>query len=171
MQAQIDALSPPKTPRQSSGAKPAGRKIPEPLQGAQHALRRLEEEETRLYKQLAEAEGQPVLEAAIRKSWRETLLSLKQYDVLVEAGRRDSGETITRAMAAPIFTTAVVWLCRANEDFLNSICLHLAELEKPEGVYATVAATIRQSVVNAVDAATGDGKLPGWVREALVSGL
>ena len=171
MQRQINLLIGEHAPVNAPTGKVLGRKIDEPLQGAQHALRRLEEEETRLYKQLADAEGSPVLEAAIRKQWRETLLSLKQYDVLVEAGRRDTGETITRAQIAPVLTALVVWLCRANEDFLNSICLQLADLEKPEDVLALVAATIRQSVRNAVRAATEAQKMPGWVQGALADGL
>ena len=140
-------------------------------QGAEHALRRLQGEEPRLFALMLAAEDDPLLQAAIRKQWRETLLSLKQYETLVEADKRDSGETITRAEIQGVLYATVVWFRRGVEGFLNSICLQIAEADTPQKAYAAIAPSIRQSVGNAVDAATGDGKIPGWLRETMVSAL
>ena len=172
MQSDLDAFQGSLTPiKPKSERKPIDAaelaKIP---QGAEHALRRLQGEEARLFAEM-QAEDDPLRRAVIRKSWRETLLSLKQYESLVEADRRDSGETITRAQMQPVLTAFVVWFRRGVEDFINGACLQIAEAESPQSVYALIAPTCRNSIGNAWEAAMGDGKLPGWVREAGVQGL
>ena len=140
-------------------------------QGAEHALRRLQGEEPRLFALMLATEDDPLLQAAIRKQWRETLLSLKQFEVLVEADKRGSGETITRAEIQGVLYATVVWIRRGIESFLNSICLEIAEADSPQKVYAAIAPSIRQSIGSAVDAATSDGKIPGWLRETMTSAL
>ncbi len=143
------------------------------LAGAEHELSRLADQARRAHQRLQTAlgDGNPVKIKFAFDFYMKIAEGLLRYDRQVAADRRDSGETITRAQTAPMLTTMVVWFRRAVEDFINGASLQIVELDSPQGVYTAIAPMLRQSVGNAVDAATNDGKLPGWVREALVAGL
>jgi hypothetical protein len=146
---------------------------PDALAGAEHTLRRLAEEERQAHARLdaAKASKDPDALKLATELFLKIAESLLRYERGVSQDRRDSGEVLTRSQMTPILTSLAAWLRRANLDFLNSICLQIAEAQRPEEVYAAIAPTIRQSVTNAVNAATNDGRLPGWVKEALLAGL
>ena len=81
--------------------KPAKRTLPAPAVkvGAASALERLEHEEAALFTAYATAkETGDALEARIaRDSWLKTSESLRKFDLLLEAARRETGELVPRA--------------------------------------------------------------------------
>lgn len=77
--------------------------------GAAKALRRLEAEELRAHEMMdtALASGDALAIKFTREHWLRTGDSLRKYDLLVEASRRDAGELIQRETAESILTRVV----------------------------------------------------------------
>ena len=78
---------------------------------------------------------------------------------------------ISRAEIESPVTALTVWLRRGVEDYLNGVCLKIAEAERPADVYAVIAEPLRQCLGQAVDAAYGDKKFPLWLKQAFEAGL
>ena len=85
-----------KTKRKTKGEEIAPAEV---KRGASAALTRLESEEARLFGLLKEAEtgGDPMEVKAARDAWLKVSESLRRFDLIVEAAKRELGETVPRA--------------------------------------------------------------------------
>lgn len=140
---------PPALPTQAAGAKPAAPPAPrsaaarrlrqgrvaagEGKTGAEHALARLEAEENAAHERLqyflaqldaADSPSDALVIASnvklAREDWLKVSESLRKYDLLVEASRRDSGHLIPRAESEQACELAALWLRLAVRTFIGS---------------------------------------------------
>ncbi|MBE7157619.1 MAG: hypothetical protein INR62_04145, partial [Rhodospirillales bacterium] len=66
----------------------------------------------------------------------------------------------------------IVWTRRGIESFINTVCLQIAECERPEDVAVIIAESLRQSLSSALNASMdSQTNTPAWVRDAMVKGL
>lgn len=142
--------------------------------GAQHELRWLEALAVEARHNLIRAKqsNNPVTIKQSLDAYLKITEGLRKFDNQVDQSRRDGGEVVTKAQIQSVLCGVIAWVRRGIEDYLNGICLTIAECDTPQEVYAAIAEPLRGSLARAVDASMeSQTKTPGWVRDSMVEGL
>jgi hypothetical protein len=112
----------------------------EPVQGAAAALKRLEEDEARLWQQLCAMEADPGADSEeigkVRKAWLQTGDSLRRYELAVEQSRRDAGQLLPRAELEEYAAGLIVNFGQSTKASLENLAGRLAGLDSPAAVWA-----------------------------------
>jgi len=130
--------------------------------GAAAALKRLETSELQAFDRLqgALARGNPLEIRECRESWLKISESLRKYDLLIEANRRDAGEPVPVSEVQTFISyfityAAVVFTARA-ESLTNEILGKSEPLE----VYSLLRDLVDEAIVTAVFGYLRGGKKP-----------
>jgi hypothetical protein len=110
--------------------------VTEGTRGAASALRRQEDEELASYARLktAIASGDAAEEKDARAAWLKTSESLRKFDLLVEAARRDAGELLPRSEWSRMFRAGIFWFLHSINRAHDELCEKLVGM--PDGVAA-----------------------------------
>jgi hypothetical protein len=143
--------------------------------GAAAALKRLEEDERKLWNRLLALEADPKVDREdvklCRDAWRKTGDSLRRYELAVEQDRRESGQLLPRAELETLAKDLVVNFILTTRATLEGICPQLAGLPGPGEVGRLLLPAWERSVREAVELLQKrpyEGKLaPAWLIAAV----
>ncbi len=147
--------------------------------GAASALRRLEDEEFKAWRDLQAALGRKpgnLLEIKIaREGWLKVSESLRKYDLLVEQSRRDSGELLPRSEVERILRALGWYLRLAGQGAAHAAARNFCGLTEPWQASRLLTRLYWETLLNALvpltAASEGAMSAPAWVMEALRADL
>jgi hypothetical protein len=146
---------------------------PEGAEGAAANLKRLEQEELRLFREMEQAAdaGNVVTLSSARLAWLKVSESLRKADLAVEAARRDSGTLVPREDAEAFVCGALVNGFGSLGAALEALCPRLAGLPDPQSVWGLLGAAWKQAAQSAISNAAarpyGGKNLPSWLVRAI----
>ena len=160
----VDGGQKPKTPIPTGG-----------VQGAAAALRRQEEMELDLWNRLQHAmEHDPGQAKDLRDAWVKVGETLRKFDLMVEASRRDSGELISRAEWERMSRALVFWWIHAFRRASDDLCPHLVGLADAAAAWKVLDAGFVDKFGEAFEFACKRESaisLPKWAVDAIESAL
>lgn len=104
--------------------------------GADHTLKRLEEEEVRVYsqRQAAMEGGNLELAEKLNGIWLDVSKRLKEFEVIVEKDKRDAGEVLPRKVHEDFAYHAAIGLRVGYSSAVTTLAIELSEEESPQVV-------------------------------------
>jgi hypothetical protein len=143
--------------------------------GAAAALKRLEEDERKLWNRLQALEADPDADCedvkTCRDAWRKTGDSLRRYELAVEQDRRDSGMLLPRAELEDYAKGFLVNFCQSVQASLESLCPKLAGLPGPGEVWQTLGPAWKRALSEAIEHSAerphAGRSCPEWLNKAI----
>jgi hypothetical protein len=124
------------------------------VKGAAAALNRLAEEEAIAFKTfkavVADKQAGPLEVASAREQWQELLSPLRQFDLAVEAARRDAGDLVERGVLEAYAAGLLCHFTGAIKGMLESICNRIAGLPDADAVWQVLSKEYEKALATAI---------------------
>jgi len=142
-------------------------------EGSEYALKRLEKFEVALARQYEDAcqRGDKEEAADLLDQYTKVTNTLRQVDSMLQKDQREAGEVVAKKDMAGFFAVFGLAIGFAEEAFLDQFAVEAASIENEREVRQCGKGLLYSKVVQMLNSAVKDSKIPEWIVEEMQGGL